>query len=85
MKGERTLAGERGTGEGDSELPEVELSDCWSKPGLVEEGAVGSECALVMGGAASEEPPDRERTCGRAYGERLRWLDVGLAAGGLEK
>lgn len=84
LKGERTLAGERGTGEGDRELPGVELSDCWSKPGVVEV-AVGRECALVMGGAASEEPPDRERTCGRAKGERLRWLDVGLAAGGLEK
>jgi hypothetical protein len=52
-------------GEGDSELPEVELSDCCSKPGLAE-AAIGRECALVMGGAASEEPPERERTCGRA-------------------
>lgn len=84
MKGERTLAGERGRGDGDSELPGVELSDCWSKDGLGE-AAIGRECALVMGGAASEEPPDRDRTCGRAYGERLRWLEVGLAAGGLEK
>lgn len=71
-------------GEGESAPPEGGLADCKSKPRLAE-FTLGRECARVMGGAASDEPPDRDRTCGLEYGERLRWLDVGRAAGGLEK
>jgi hypothetical protein len=71
-------------GDGESEPPEGGLADCNSKPRLAE-FTLGRECARVMGGAASDEPPDRDRTCGLEYGERLRWLDVGRGAGGLEK
>jgi hypothetical protein len=64
LNGERTLAGEQCMGEGESEPPEGGLADCRSKPRLAEL-TLGNECARVMGGAASEEPPERDRTCGR--------------------
>ena len=71
MNGEGTLAGERiglaVPGDGDSE-PVEGVVDSEVRAVRTE----GSECARVMGGAASAAPELRDLRCERLYGDLLR-------------